>query len=121
MSESPLFDQAVFLELSSELGEEDAAEVLEAFLADGARKMGIMTSAMQDRSTIKREAHSIKSSAATLGFAELSALAREIEARSEAVGPSELFEFVETLARVFEQTSQLAQTQLLASGTESAR
>jgi hypothetical protein len=52
MSESPLFDQAVFLELSSELGEEDTAEVLEAFLADGVRKMGTMASAMQDRSTI---------------------------------------------------------------------
>jgi HPt (histidine-containing phosphotransfer) domain-containing protein len=120
MSEVPLFDQAVFLDLSSDLGQEDTVEVLKAFLTDTSRKMGIMASAVHDRSTIKREAHSIKSSAATFGFAELSALAREIEARSEAVGPAELYEFVETLGRVFERTSTLAQTQLLTTDAEIA-
>jgi HPt (histidine-containing phosphotransfer) domain-containing protein len=120
MSEAPLFDQTVFLELSSELGQEDTVEVLKAFLTDTSRKMGIMASVVGDRSTIKREAHSIKSSAATFGFAELSVLAREIEARAEAVGPAELYEFVETLGRIFERTSKLAQAQLLTCGAERA-
>lgn len=120
MSEVPLFDQTVFLELSSELGQEDTVEVLKAFLADTSRKMGVMASAVQDRSTVKREAHSIKSSAATFGFAELSALAREIESRAEADGPAELYEFVETLGRIFERTSKLAQAQLLGTSAKVA-
>jgi HPt (histidine-containing phosphotransfer) domain-containing protein len=116
MSESPLFDQAVFLELSSELGDEDAGEVLEAFLADGARKMGVMASAMQDRSTIKREAHSIKSSAATFGFAELSAQARELEAGIDDMSGPQLHEFVEAIRRTFERTVEFARANLLNAG-----
>jgi len=121
MSESPLFDQAVFLELSSELGEEDTAEVLEAFLADGARKMGIMASALQDRSTIKREAHSIKSSAATFGFSALSALARELEASVESMAAPQLLEFVEAICRTFERTVEFARANLLNAGMGSAQ
>lgn len=116
MSELPLFDRAVYLELSSELGEEDTAEVLEAFLADGARKMGIMASAMQHRSTIKREAHSIKSSAATFGFSELSAQARELEAGVEGMAAPQLQEFVEAIRRTFERTAEFARANLLNTG-----
>ena len=118
MSEVPLFDQAPFLDLSSELGEEDTAEVLKVFLVDTARKMGIMATDVRDRSTLKREAHSIKSSAATFGFAELSALARKLEASSETMSVAELEEFVEALRQAFERTSKLARTQLLTSDTE---
>jgi len=120
MSESPLFHQAIFLALVSELGEEDTAEVLKAFLADTARKMAVMASAMQDRSTIKREAHSIKSSAATFGFAELSTLARELESGVEAMAAPQLHEFVETIRQAFERTSEYAQAHLLATGAEMA-
>lgn len=120
MSETPLFDQAVYLNLSSELGLEDTVEVLKAFLADTSRKMGIMGAATSDRSTLKREAHSIKSSAATFGFAELSALARTLEASSETMSVEELQECVEALRQVFERTSQLAQAQLLTTNAETA-
>jgi HPt (histidine-containing phosphotransfer) domain-containing protein len=120
MSETPLFDQAVFLNLSSELGEEDTVEVLEAFLADTSRKMGAMAAAVGDRSTIKREAHSIKSSAATFGFSELSALARQLEASAETMSGAELEQSVDALARAFERTSQLAQARLLTNDAEMA-
>lgn len=120
MSETLLFDQNVFLELSSELGQEDTVEVLKAFLADTSRKMAVMASAGTDRSTIKREAHSIKSSAATFGFAELSELARRLEATSEAMTVVQLEEFVEMLREAFERTSQLAQAQLLTTNAETA-
>lgn len=120
MSDAPMFDQAVYLDLSSELGEEDTVEVLKAFLADTSRKIGGMAVAMGDRSTIKREAHSIKSSAATFGFAELSALARMLEAGSEAMSVAELQRFVEALGRAFEKVSQLAQAQLLVTDREIA-
>jgi hypothetical protein len=54
MNEAPLFDPSVFRGLCSELGNEDAAEVLQAFLADTPGKIAIMTSAMADRPSIKR-------------------------------------------------------------------
>lgn len=121
MSDAPLFDQTVYLALSSELGEDDTVEVLKAFLADTSRKIGGMAAAAGDRSTIKREAHSIKSSAATFGFAELSALARTLEANSEAMSAAALPDFIATLGRAFEKVSQLALTQLLGTNQEAAR
>ena len=121
MSAAPLFDQAVFLNLSSELGEEDTFDVLKAFLAETSRKMGVLASAVHDRSTLKREAHSLKSSAATFGFSELSALARNLEANSETMSVAELEELVEALRHAFSRTSKLAQTQLLTTDAEIAR
>jgi histidine phosphotransfer protein HptB len=113
MNEAPLFDPSVFRDLCSELGNEDAAEVLQAFLTDTPRKMAIMTSAMTDRPTIKRAAHSIKSSAATFGFAKLSVLARDLEAGIGAMSAPQLEECVGTLRRAFEQTAEFARANLL--------
>ena len=121
MSEAPLFDQAVYLDLVSELGREDTVEVLKAFLADTSRKMEIMASVPGDRSTIKRESHSLKSSAGTFGFAELAALARKLEASSETMSTAELQEFVQAIRQAFERTSELAKTRLLTDGTEMVR
>ena len=75
MPEEPLFDSSVFRGLCSELGNEDAVEVLLAFLGDAPDKMAVMSGTI-DRPSIKLAAHSIKSSAATFGFANLAALAR---------------------------------------------
>ena len=113
MNEAPLFDPSVFRELCSELGNEDTAEVLQAFLADTPRKMALIMSATTDRPSIKRAAHSIKSSAATFGFAKLSALARELEGGIEGMSAPQLDECVETLRQTFEQTAELAQANLL--------
>ena len=85
MDEMPLFQQATLVALISELGKEDTAEVLKIFLADTSSKMSAIASDLQARSTIKREAHSIKSSSATFGFVELSRLARELESGAEAM------------------------------------
>jgi HPt (histidine-containing phosphotransfer) domain-containing protein len=118
MSMPPFFDRDIFRELCAELGPEDTAEVLKTFLADTARKIEIMTSAMLDRTTVKREAHSIKSSAATFGFAQLSALARECEAGVEAMNASGLHEFLESFRQVFEKTSDFVRQNLLDAGAE---
>ncbi len=120
MTKSPFFDKAIFMTLRSELGEEETVEVLEVFLSDTARKLEIMTSAMQDRSTIKRESHSIKSSAATFGFVEFSAFAREIECNIEYLSPSLVPEFVKTLGDAFERVSDFARANLLNTGAELA-
>jgi hypothetical protein len=113
MNEAPLFDPSVFHGLCSELGNEDAAEVLQAFLADTPRKMALIMSAATDRPSVKRAAHSIKSSAATFGFANLSALARGLETGIEGMNAPQLRESAETLCRAFEQTAAFARTNLL--------
>ena len=92
MDEMPLFQQATLAELISELGKEDTAEVLKIFLADTSSKMRTIASDLQARSTIEREAHSIKSSSATFGFVELSRLARELESGAGVMSPADLQE-----------------------------
>ena len=120
MSETSIFDKTVYLDLVSELGREATVEVLKAFLADTSRKMEVMASVASVRSTLKREAHSIKSSSATFGFFELSALARKLEAVAETLTIAELLESVVALRQAFERTSQLAQTRLLTADSELA-
>ena len=113
MKEALQFDPSVFRGLCSELGNEDAGEVLQAFLADTPRKITIMISVTTDRPSIKRAAHSIKSSAATFGFAELSALARDLEAGIEGMSAPQLHDCVGTLRQAFEKTAEFARANLL--------
>lgn len=109
---SELFDEAVFKDLGAEIGEADTIEVLKAFLADTESKMaGLANSEM--RSLIKREAHSIKSSAATFGFSDLSRLARELEFGAETVTPAKLQVSLGELQQSFKMTRQFAQSKLL--------
>ena len=113
MSEAPLFDPSVFRGLCSELGNEDAAEVLQVFFADAPRKMTLIMSDTTDRPSIKRAAHSIKSSAATFGFAKLSALARDLESGIAGMSAPQLDECTGTLRQSFEQAAEFARTNLL--------
>lgn len=112
MPEEPLFDSSVFRGLCSELGNEDAVEVLLAFLADTPGKMAMM-SATSDRPSIKRAAHSIKSSAATFGFASLSVLARDLETKIEGMSAAQLNDRVVTLGKAFKKTAEFARMNLL--------
>jgi HPt (histidine-containing phosphotransfer) domain-containing protein len=115
-----LFDDTVFHSLGAELGEADVLEVLDAFLADTASKMETLAANGEARPLIRREAHSIKSSAATLGFDDLSRLARELEFAAETMTPAKLQESICELRRAFETTRQFAQVNLLATGLETA-
>jgi HPt (histidine-containing phosphotransfer) domain-containing protein len=112
MPEEPLFDSSVFRGLCSELGNEDAVEVLLAFLGDAPGKMAIMSGTI-DRPSIKLAAHSIKSSAATFGFANLAALARDLETGIEGMSAPQLQDCAGTLRRAFEKTAEFARTNLL--------
>ena len=110
------FDDAVFRSLVAELGGADALEVLQVFLADSADKIARLGANNQGRPQIKREAHSIKSSAATFGFIELSTLAKELEFGAETMTPAKLQESIFELRQVFETTRQFAQVNLLNAG-----
>ena len=120
MSKTFSFDEAALRTLCAELGEADTLEVLKAFLADTATKLTRLDADGEARPLIKREAHSLKSSAATFGFNDLSKLARELELGAETMTPARLQEFICELRQVFEAASQFAQTNLLATGLRMA-
>lgn len=111
-----MFDEIVFDMLRAELGEADTAEVLKAFLADTAGKMSRLAVNAEAGPLIRREAHAIKSSAATFGFDDLSRLARELELRAETITHAKLREAVQELQLAFETTRQFALANLLDTG-----
>jgi histidine phosphotransfer protein HptB len=113
MTAYPLFDKAIFRILVTELGADDIAELLDVFLADTTSKIDTLGANHRDRLTIKREAHSIKSSAGTFGFAELSGLARDLERGAETMSEAQLEQTVAELRRSFYSTSSFARDNLM--------
>lgn len=114
------FDEAIFKLLGDELGDDYAIEVLQAFLADTADKMANLAVNGHDRELVKREAHSVKGSAATFGFNDLSRLARELERGAQTIPVEQLETSVRELRQVFEVTEQFAKTNLLQAGPGAA-
>lgn len=105
---SAVFDPAVYAVLSSELGAADAAEVLAGFLADTQGKLDRLGANPFDREVTRREAHSIKSSAATFGFVEMSSIARELDATARDIEPAELSRAIEDLNCSFARVRDLS-------------
>jgi HPt (histidine-containing phosphotransfer) domain-containing protein len=107
------FDETVFKLLGDELGDDYVLEVLQAFLADTADKMAKLAVNGHDRAFVKREAHSVKSSAATFGFNDLSRLAMELERSAQTITAEQLDVSVRELRQVFGATQQFAEANLL--------
>ncbi|MGA7805361.1 Hpt domain-containing protein [Bradyrhizobium sp.] len=112
MNDAPICNKAVYLEFCGDVGPEDAAEVLGAFLEDTLSKMSGLAS-LADRSVLKREAHSIKSSSATFGFERLSGLARQLEFGADAMSPAEVENAIAAIKHAFEATAGYARKELL--------
>ena len=121
MSEAPILNQDVLQELNAELGPENTVEVLKVFLADTARKMSMIAARDVSPSVVKREAHSIKSSAGTFGFERLSRLALELEASAESMEAACLSASIAAFRRAFGETSDLAESRLLNATGETLR
>jgi histidine phosphotransfer protein HptB len=112
MSDVPICNKAVYLEFCGDVGPEDAAEVLGAFLEDTLKKMSGLPS-LADRAVLKREAHSIKSSSATFGFERLSGLGRQLEFGADTMSPAEVLDVIAAIKGVFEVTAGYARKELL--------
>lgn len=102
------FDQAVFDRLGAELGAANTAEVLNVFLEDTADRLARLESGELTDSARKREFHSIKSSAATFGFEDLSRLAIELESGSDAMEHTTLADGICELRHAYESSRQFA-------------
>jgi HPt (histidine-containing phosphotransfer) domain-containing protein len=97
------FERSVFLRLIEDIGEETAFEALSLFLSETATQLRRMDelAASGDRMRLKREAHSLKSASATLGFLGFSAAAKHVESAAETLAAAELHGLLSTLDQQF--------------------
>ena len=107
----PLVDEDVLAELLSSTGDDPAfvRELLETYLAETPDQLAAISSAIEadDAAALVRPAHTLKSSSATLGAMQLSALGRELEmaGRSESLRP-EVADWRDAAAATWESTAQ---------------
>jgi HPt (histidine-containing phosphotransfer) domain-containing protein len=118
MKDVETFDKDVLRQLISELGPEDTAEVLRAFVDDTNRKIAVLDTACPDPVLVRQEAHSIKSSAGTFGFLTLSMLASEVEQYALCMSPEQLKKATLSLRKIIEETVDFARSVLLAANME---
>jgi CheY-like chemotaxis protein/HPt (histidine-containing phosphotransfer) domain-containing protein/anti-sigma regulatory factor (Ser/Thr protein kinase) len=107
------FDRKAFDNLVLEIGKETAQETLSLFIqeTEGQLKLLRKVSSDADRSTIEREAHSLKSAAGTFGLREVAQLARALERDAAHITASDYRDLVDRIEAAF----SLARTQYLAS------
>ncbi|WP_322516070.1 ATP-binding protein [Rhodopseudomonas palustris] len=76
--------KTAFDHLVAEIGEQSSRDVLAIFVRDTEARLRLLGTLRiaADRRTIEREAHSLKSAAATFGLDRLASLARELERRA---------------------------------------
>jgi HPt (histidine-containing phosphotransfer) domain-containing protein len=70
-----IYDEACFAALADDVGEETSRAALRLFLSDTEARLDRLAAA----DVVQRLAHTVKSSAATFGFNQLSSLARRLE------------------------------------------
>jgi histidine phosphotransfer protein HptB len=87
----PVMDRAVYDELAEEIGEETACEMLDIFLEETVARLALLhrLSCPNDCVQIEREAHSLKGTAGTFGFKQLSKLSRRLEVGASGMSDAE--------------------------------
>lgn len=96
-------DRSAFEELANEIGERDASETLNVFVNETETRLKMLRrlSYQQDRSTIEREAHSLKSSAGTFGLHEVAEFARRLERDAGSISASDYSAILDRLEAAF--------------------
>lgn len=118
-SERLSFDKAIYAELADTLGADDTVLVLRTFLADTRTRFAAMRLSARDQSgeAVKREAHAIKSSAATLGFLHLSDVAKSLERDALGLNWPALDARIDGLIKAFTTIEPVAQKKIAAERT----
>ncbi len=114
---APAFEAQVFSDLKRQLGTADALEVLRTFMVDSERRIARMRAdiASANARDVRREAHSMKSSAALFGFQRLAQIACELEVESRrSTDPAHLSELVDAAQESFEAVLELVNEKLTA-------
>jgi CheY-like chemotaxis protein/HPt (histidine-containing phosphotransfer) domain-containing protein len=104
-SDQPVFASEAFEELAKEIGEDAAAEIRSVFIGEtDARLTTFRRLAIDsDRRKIGREAHSLKSAAATFGYHRLSVLAMRLEKSAVRMTESEYRELLDEIDAAYAQ------------------
>jgi len=99
----PLIDRAAAAELLEEIGADGVEAVLQVFLAETEARLRLMgqLDCGQDRDRIKTEAHTLKGSASTFGFARLSSSAFHLERHAQAISTGDYAAHVRGLDETF--------------------
>jgi signal transduction histidine kinase/CheY-like chemotaxis protein/HPt (histidine-containing phosphotransfer) domain-containing protein len=104
-SDEPAFDPEAFEELAKEIGEDAASEIRSVFIGEtDTRLMTFRRLAIeQDRKKIGREAHSLKSAAATFGYRRLTVLAMRLEKSAARMTEREYRELLDEIDAAYAQ------------------
>lgn len=101
-----LLDEKVLETLHDELGE-SLLPIIELYLTDVPQNFRDMRTALQknDLPTVRRIAHSLKSSSASLGAMQISALASDLEHNIDSgeIEPENILHGIDSIAQSFDQ------------------
>jgi len=105
---SPAIDRAVFERLTSTLGREFVAELIDTFVEDGRELIVALRRALAgtDLDAFRRAAHSLKSNGETLGAVGLATLARELEVLARGGSLDGAHERIEPLVRGYDAVAR---------------
>jgi CheY-like chemotaxis protein len=119
-----MFDQMVFDNLADVVGLVDAHKIAQVFVKeteDRLRRLRELSSDA-DRETIEREAHSIKSGAATVGMLQLAQVAELLERKAPVILPGDYSLILDELATAFALSRvHLPESPISATGCDIAR
>ncbi len=111
-----LIDEAVLAQLLETVGGDRTflAELVEAYLADSPGLIEGMRHSLagDDRTALRRAAHTLKSTSASLGATTFSNACRAIEHAAEAGAPGDLSASIEAAARDYEEVAAALRTRL---------
>jgi len=101
--DTPVFDRAAYDVLISEMGEQPVGQMRDVFVTETKARMKRFceVSLSADRLTIEREAHSLKSSAATFGLVRLAKLARALENDAATIGEDDYRALIDGIEAAF--------------------
>jgi HPt (histidine-containing phosphotransfer) domain-containing protein len=102
------FDPVIFAQFADEIGASAANRIAGVFLRDTWERLATMRGKRGDAAELAREAHAIKSAAATFGLTRLSSLAAQLEKTASSLSDDE----VEALVAAMEGSFVHAQERL---------
>ncbi len=103
--ELPAFDPGIYETFEQQIGAEGMREIVAIFIGDAQARLAALEVAAPSHacSAIRRDAHTLKSSAATLGLMRMAGEAEAIEFAAEAGEVADLADRVARLRRAFEK------------------
>lgn len=101
VQEGAVLDQGTLDRFIADIGATTADDIVRVFLHDTQERIAAMPAHAADRAPLVRDAHSIKSAAATLGLMAMCDAAARLEAQASSMSPDALASSIDDLGRAF--------------------